>query len=65
MEGLILMSAYVVVAFIFELGAVAVGFFADKAWPAVSLIVFIAISAAGLGVAWPVALWLTRSWDTA
>ena len=65
MEGLILMGVYVVVAFIFEAGAVGVGFFADKAWPAMSLFIFMAISAAGLGAAWPIALWLTRSWDKA
>ena len=50
MEGLILMGAYVVVAFIFEAGAVGVGFVADKMWPAMSLIIFMAISAAGLGL---------------
>ena len=65
MEGLILMGVYVVVAFAFEVGAVGIGFFADKMWPAMSLIVFMAISAAGLGAAWPIALWLTRSWDSA
>lgn len=65
MEGLILMAVYVVVAFIFEAGAVGVGVFADSVWPAMSLFVFMAISAAGLGAAWPIALWLTRSWDSA
>ncbi len=65
MEGLILMGVYVVVAFIFEAGAAGVGFLADSVWPSMSLIVFMAISAAGIGAAWPIALWLTRSWDSA
>lgn len=63
MEGLILMGVYVVVAFIFELGAVGIGFFADSMWPAMSLIIFMAFSAVSLGIAWPIAVWLTRSAD--
>ena len=63
MEGLILMGVYVFVAAIFGAGAVAIGFVADSMWAPISLIIFMIVAAGGLGLAWPIAVWLTRSWD--
>jgi TRAP-type C4-dicarboxylate transport system permease small subunit len=59
-EGLIVLVAYTVIASIGEAFAIGIGFFLDKMSPAASTIVFMVNSAIILGLAWPIALRVTR-----
>lgn len=63
MEGLLLIAAYAAVASIGEAFAVGIGFVLDKISPATSMVVFIVNSAVVLGLAWPIALHVTKSPD--
>ena len=63
MEGLLLIAAYAAVASIGEAFAMGIGFFLDKISPATSMVVFIVNSAVVLGIAWPIALRVTKSPD--
>ena len=61
MEGLILMGVYTLVAAVAESAAIGIGFVTDKIDSGWSMIIFLINTGLALTIAWPVALWLTRT----
>jgi hypothetical protein len=57
-----LLIVYVVIVVAGEFGVVMIGLFLDSALPSFSLPLSLAMFFATLGLAWPVAVWITERW---
>lgn len=61
MEGLILMGVYTLLTAVAEVVVVGIGFITDRIDSGWSMIIFLFNTGLVLALAWPLALWLTRS----
>ena len=64
MGALILMGAYVVLSVLFLVVAGFIGYGAETWAPGASTLIFLAGCASALAGAWPLAVFLTRGWET-
>jgi hypothetical protein len=61
MNALILLAVYIVTTLIFLCIALTIGLATDRFLASMSSLIFVLDVALAMGLAWPVALWLTRN----